>query len=273
VSGGGGVSGALAVGTGGTGSSLNDAGTGAAPDAGAPTTEQARSSGCGLQPPALDMSIAVNGASANYIVDPATGYDRNTAYPLIFSFRGANTTAAAFRRYLDLPSSVGAEGIVVNVDCANGAGTWDLQRDEAIFDALLAKLQASYCIDQRRVFVVGHETGAIFASVLACHHNGELRGLASLNGVAPIEMCTNELAVWISQGGADMTRALGRESRDFWVRQNRCDATMTAAVDPSPCVEYLGCEPSYPVRYCEYDGGVDLPSFAANGVWSFLKEL
>jgi polyhydroxybutyrate depolymerase len=174
---------------------------------------------------------------------------------------------------LDLPAAVGSDGIVVNVDCANGAVTWDLQRDPTVFDALLAKIEASYCIDQRRVFVVGHETGAIFASVLACRNGGVLRGLGSLNGVAPMTTCTTGLAVWISQGNADMTRALGRESRDFWVGHNRCDSTMTAPVDPSPCIEYLGCEPANPVRYCEYDGSVDVPDFAANGVWSFLKGL
>jgi poly(3-hydroxybutyrate) depolymerase len=124
--------------------------------------------------------------------------------------------------------------------------------------------------------VVGHETGAIFASVLACQRGGVLRGLGSLNGVAPMAMtCTGEVAVWISQGASDMTRSLGRASRDFWLGQNHCDANpMTAApVDPSPCLELKGCDPRCPVRYCEYDGGIDVPSFAASGVWSFLKGL
>lgn len=275
VSGGGGVSGGLAVGMSGTGASsgMDNAGTGSPPDAGVPTTGVARSGGCGLQPPASDTSISINGATASYIVDRAPAYDLNTPYPLIFSFRGANTNAAAFRRYLDLPTAVGADGIVVNVDCANGAATWDLQRDQLVFDALLAKIEASYCVDQQRVFVVGHETGAIFASVLACRSGGTLRGLGSLNGVSPMATCNAGLAVWISQGNADMTRMLGRDSRDFWVGHNQCDLTMTAPVDPSPCIEYFGCEPANPVRYCEYDGGIDAPDFAATGVWSFFKGL
>jgi predicted esterase len=267
--------GSVAVAMSGTGAapSVDDAGAAPSPDGGAVATGPDRSSGCGLQPPASDTSISINGASTSYLVDLATSYDPNTPYPLVFSFRGANTTAAAFRRYLELPTVVGADGIVVNVDCANGAATWDLQRDRMVFEALLAKLEASYCIDQRRVFVVGHATGAIFASVLACRYGKVLRGLGSLNGVAPMEMCTGELAVWISQGNGDVTRMLGRDSRDFWVNHNQCDASMTAPVDPSPCLEYLGCEQAAPVRYCEYDGGIDLPPFAATGVWSFLKGL
>jgi poly(3-hydroxybutyrate) depolymerase len=189
------------------------------------------------------------------------------------SFRGANVTIAAFRRTLDLPTVVGADGIVVNMDCANGAGMWDLQRDPPVFEALLAKLEASYCIDRRRVFVVGHETGAIFANVLACMHAGVLRGLGSISGVTPQGACTGGLAVWISQGNADMTRMLGRDNRDFWIQQNQCNATMTTPVDPSPCLEYAGCEMGNPVRYCEYTGNQDVPSFAATAVWNFLKAL
>ena len=150
---------------------------------------------------------------------------------------------------------------------------WDLQRDTPVFEALLAKLEASFCIDRRRVFVVGHETGAIFANLLACMHAGTLRGLGSISGVAPQGTCTGSLGVWISQGSSDTTRMLGRADRDFWVKQNQCNAIMSTPVEPSPCLEYLGCEMGGPVRYCEYVGNQDVPSFAAAAVWTFFKGL
>jgi len=252
---------------------VNNAGAAAIPDAGISGLSPDATAGCGMQPPTSATSITVNGATARYIVDLATGYDPMKPYPLVMSFRGANVTVAAFRRTLDLPTVVGAEGIVVNVDCANGAGRWDLQSDPPLFEALLSKLEASYCIDRRRIFVVGHETGAIYANVLACMHAGALRGLGSLSGVAPQGMCTGGLAVWISQGNADTTYMLGKANRDFWVQQNHCDATMSTPVEPSPCLEYVGCELGRPVRYCEYSGNQDVPSFAASAVWSFLKAL
>jgi pimeloyl-ACP methyl ester carboxylesterase len=252
--------------------SVADAGTVSPPDSGAVGTGAEPSVGCGAQPPTSDTSITVGGSSASYVVDRAVGYDPNTPYPLIFSFRGAGTTAEAFRHDLDLPTLVGADGIVVNVDCADGASTWDLRKDATVFEALLTKLEASYCIDQRRVFVVGHETGAIFANALACEYSDVLRGLGSLNGVEPMRACTGGLAVWISQGNADLTRALGRATRDFWLEQNQCNETLSTPVDP-PCFEYTVCDSQYPVRYCEYDGGVDVPSFAAAALWTFLKGL
>lgn len=269
--------GAGAAANGGAGSgpvATNNAGSAAALDAGIPGPIADPSPGCGMQPPTSDTSITVNGATASYIVELATGYDRSKPYPLVMSFRGSNVTTAAFRRTLDLAAVVGADGIVVNVDYANGAGMWDLQRDPMIFDPLLAKLEGSYCIDRRRIFVVGHQTGGIYANVLACMHSDELRGLGSISGVAPTAMCRGGLAVWISQGNADATpRMLGQADRDFWVTQNQCSASASMPVDPSPCIEYAGCATGRPVRYCEYAGNQDVPSFAAAALWNFFKGL
>jgi polyhydroxybutyrate depolymerase len=273
-----GEAGAGAAAGGGAGSeptAVNDAGPAVPPDTGVPAPGAEPSTGCGMQPPlATDSSITVGSSISRYVVNLATGYDRNKPYPLVFSFRGANVSLAAFQRALDLPAVVGADGIVVNVDYANGAGMWDPQRDPAVFEPLLAKLEDSYCIDRLRIFVVGHETGAIFANVLACAHADVLRGLGSISGVSPQGgTCTGPLAVWISQGNADMTRTLGRATREFWIQQSHCDATMSTMVDPSPCLEYAGCEMGSPVRYCEYAGNQEVPSFAAAAVWNFFKAL
>jgi polyhydroxybutyrate depolymerase len=272
---GGAGTGAAAVGGADSGPPIaNDAGPAVPGDAAVPGSGPDPSTGCGMPPPPTsDGSIAVPGSISNYVVALAAGYDQNKPYPLVMSFRGANVSIAAFRRTLDLPASVGADGIVVYLDCANGAGMWDLQRDPQVFDALLAKLEASYCVDRKRVFVVGHETGAIFANVLACTRGGVLRGLGSISGVMPQGTCTGPLAVWISQGNADMTLALGKASRAFWIQQNQCSATLSTPVDPSPCLESVGCASGSPVRYCEYDGNQDVPSFAASAVWNFFKGL
>jgi hypothetical protein len=267
--------GAAAISGAGSGPSVAGAG-GASPPAAVSDPAADPSRGCGTQPPPSNMisTIMASGSTANYFVDLATGYDRNRPYRLVMSFRGPATTMLAFRRALDLPTVVGADGIVVNVDIANGASTWDLQRDQQVFQELLGQLEASLCIDQRRVFVVGHATGAIFASHLACMVSG-LRGFGSINGVTPSRPCLGGLAAWISQGNADMTVSLGQASRDFWAQQNHCNASMSAPVDPKPCLEYMGCEPGDPLRYCEYDGNgtMDVPSFAASGVWNFFKGL
>jgi poly(3-hydroxybutyrate) depolymerase len=254
-------------------SGQDDAGLPPGPDAGVAETVPDPSPGCGTQPATSDSSITINGATANYILDAAANYDSNRPYPLIISLRGAYVTAAAFRRYLDLPAVVAADGIVVNLDCADGAGTWDVQRDVRFFDALLEKIEANYCIDRRRVFVVGHATGAFFANSLVCMRGGVLHGLGSLSGAAPSPACAKRLPVWISQGDADPNVELGKAARDYWVQQNQCNASLSVPVEPAPCLAYQACGKGLAVSYCEYNGTLDLPNFAAAGVWAFLKAL
>ena len=240
--------------------------------AGEPALPMQPSPGCGAAPPTGDGSLQLNGSTASYSVEPASAYDPNRAYPLIVTFRGANVTAAAFRRYLSLSAVVGADGIVVNADCADNGNTWDLQRDLPFFDALIAKLQSQYCIDPRRIYVVGHTTGAVFANAVACLRGGTVRALGSLSGAAPSGMCTGQVAAWVSQGTGDPGLTLGRATRDFWVGRNACSTSMSA-VEPAPCVEFAGCAAGAVVRYCEYDGDLGVPAFATAGLWSFFKTL
>jgi poly(3-hydroxybutyrate) depolymerase len=141
-------------------------------------------------------------------------------------------------------------------------------------DALLSKLEAAYCIDQDRVFAVGQGTGALLVTMLGCVRGDVLRGVAPLSGAPPPGGCVGEPAVWIMQASADpSTFGIGRANRDFWADRNGCDVTLPGSVAPPPCVEYAGCDVGSPVRYCEYDGDLALPSSAAGGVWSFFKGL
>lgn len=232
------------------------------------------SSGCGIDPPADDSDIVVDSMRATYLVDLATGYDKRRAYPLVMAFHGAGVTADAFRGYLNLPPVTGADAILVHPNCSNDAPTWDMQRDTQVFDALVKKLESEYCIDTSRVFIAGHGSGAFFVSALGCLRGASLRGIASLSGGPPSGTCAGEPAVWMTQGNADMSVQSGRSNRSFWAKHNHCDdISMSVPVDPAPCVEYLGCDDGFPVRYCEYDGNLDLPSFAASGLWGFFKQL
>jgi polyhydroxybutyrate depolymerase len=249
------------------------AGAAAVSGAGGSGSAAQPSNGCGMTPPAADASIQVNGATGSYILDLPSGYDRNRAYPLLISLRGANVTTQAFRTYLNLSSAVGSDAIVAIPDCLGAASTWDVTRDGPYIEALLTHLESSYCLDQHRIFVAGHATGGVFASALGCTLGNELRGIAPLSASPPTGTCQGELAVWMSLGNADTGVAMGRMNRDFWVKENHCNASMSTPVDPSPCIEYAGCDATFPVRYCEYNGDLNLPSFAAAGIWEFFKSL
>jgi poly(3-hydroxybutyrate) depolymerase len=250
---------------GGGGAGVAGAGNSASPGLGSP--------GCGAEPPASDTTIQVAGQSASYIVELPANYEKARPYPLVLAFAGANVTAEQFRGQLDLPQAAGANAIVVYLNCLGDASSWNVQRDVPLFDALLAQTSARYCVDQRRVYAAGDGIGGYFASALGCLRGDKLRAVAAVApGVPPSYTCQGEVAVWIAQGAADtpISLANGRNTRDFWATKNACDTTMTAAVEPSPCVEFTGCHPGFAVRYCEYVATPGLPSFAASAMWRFF---
>jgi hypothetical protein len=260
---------------GGAGMADADGGGGSIADAGSgePGRVTRMSVGCGLPPPSMDTSIQVGGMRGSYLVDLPIPYDNSRPYPLIMAFRGAGVTAEQFRGYLDLPPAVGSDAIVVNLNCLNEATTWDVARDLPLFDQLLTKLESSYCVDELRVFAAGHGSGGFFTSTLGCMRADKLRGIAAMSAGPPPSMCSGDLAVWITQGNADTMLGAGRANRDYWAGRNGCDIATSIPVDPNPCVEYAGCNAGFAVRYCEYDGDLGLPAFAATGLWEFFKGL
>jgi poly(3-hydroxybutyrate) depolymerase len=243
-----------------------------------------KSSGCGKEPPAAPAtSVDFNGVARTIIVDVPQGYDKNRAYPLVFSWHGAGVSVDMFRGYLNIPAAVGADGLVVSLETATGSsGQWDYTNDPKFFDALVDKFESEYCIDKHRLFSTGHSMGGMFNHYLACNRANVLRGGAPLAASPQAGMqCVGKLAIWYSQGESDVV-GNGPTTRDFWVQNNGCDGSKGTPVSPSPCegnsytctcTDYtVGCAET-PVRYCTFPGGHEIPTFIGPGVWSFFKGL
>ncbi|MEY4577367.1 MAG: hypothetical protein RL701_2070 [Pseudomonadota bacterium] len=249
---------------------------GAAAGAGGSSAASRSSTGCGKEPAPTDASILVNGLRASYLVDLPVDYDKTRAYPLVLAFRADDTTPDAFRKALNLAAVTGADAIAVYPNCLDDAAAWDNQRDLPLFDPLLSKLKASYCVDLDRMFVLGQGAGAALATAVGCFYGDELRATAPLSSAQPPGGCVGKPAAWIMQANGDpMTSlGLGRANRDYWATHNGCNVRMSTPIDPMPCVTYAGCDANAPVCYCEYDGdSAAVPSFAASGIWRFFKGL
>jgi polyhydroxybutyrate depolymerase len=234
------------------------------------------SAGCGSDPVSPDDSIDISGMRASYILELPPAYDKTHAYPLLLAFRREGTSVEAFRASLNLALAVGDDAVVVYPNSPGDAATWDIQRDLPLVDALLAKFAASYCIDQDRVFAIGAGQAALLVNAFACVRSDTLRGVAPLAAVlAPAQgVCPGKAAVWLMQGSAEpSTMMFGNDNRDYWVNRNGCDASTPMAVAPAPCVAYAGCDPGFPVRFCAYDPGPELPSFTASAIWDFFSAL
>lgn len=215
------------------------------------------------------------GSPSEYLIDLPASYDGNRPYPLVLAFRGTPENAEMFRTTLNFGLVAGDETIIVHPETANGAPFWRAPDDVGLFETLLSHLLESYCIDTTQVFAMGYAQGGWLVSAFACQHGHRLRGAALFAGTKAAAPCQSPVAMLVVQGTADMQYSLsnGRETRDFWAALARCDTTQAVPLQGSPCVDYGACTQGAPVRYCEFVGGHELPSFAAAATWRFFSAL
>jgi poly(3-hydroxybutyrate) depolymerase len=259
--------------------------------------------GCGVTGAATGVlsaqTITVGDRERTYVLSVPKTYSDGTPLPLVFAWHGMGGTGTMARQYFGIESASNNGAIFVYPDGlptggGDGGTGWDLSTtgiDFAFFDALLAKLSASYCIDRNRVFSAGHSFGAMITNYLGCYRGDVLRAIAPVAGMPPSAFgrgtvtCVGQVGAIIIHGENDTTvdyTTGGIASRDFWAKANGCATSPEPiAITPSACVEYQGCQPDLPLVWCVHtqghnwpttrncgDGGICFDGGAA--VWAFF---
>jgi polyhydroxybutyrate depolymerase len=252
-----------------------DAGARAAVDSGADSGAEAgtRSVGCGVAPQQLVAQYikhteVVTGVSPAYAADytnrfywlrlPA-GYDPDRAYPTVFIGPGCGESG---QTPIPIQAASGSDAILVGLNGFEDCFTHDTADTPELpyFDATLAAVEASACVDTSRVFVMGFSSGAWLTSYLGCARGNVLRGQASIGGGLPPlpPTCTGPIpAMYVTDTDdnknppASVMMALARV-----LATNGCgaDTEPYEAGVPSPCVQYKGCTPGFPVVFCQTSG-------------------
>lgn len=234
------------------------------------------------------VSIDVHGHSRYFDIVAPTG-DAATAHPLVFVFHGGGGQPEDARAALDFPSIPGAAERAVFVYPAGNDGNWDLDSapehndDIAFFDAMVASLTASYCIDRSRIFATGASMGGYFSNQLGCRRGDVLRAIAPHAGGGPFGAdheyddsgslrCNGKpVAAMVFHGADDddVSVSEGLASVNEWRSRNAC-SSRKQSVAPQPCVAYDGCQ--NPVVWCRIPGlGHDVWSQGAQATWDFFS--
>jgi hypothetical protein len=128
------------------------------------------------------------------------------------------------------------------------------------FDAVVAEVEAHYCIDKGKIFVAGTSSGGWFSNYLGCARGNVIRGIAPDSGGIPVDHppCTGGAGVIEFPGDAAVKKdSMGREigmalARDLFIKANGCSMTPTPMkFGNDTCDFYGGCDS--PVVWC---GGV-----------------
>ncbi len=201
--------------------------------------------------------------------------------PVVFAFHGMGSNGNEFRgwmTWIGLESSAVGPTVFVYPDAlvgSNGQTGWEDAngRDTALFDALLAKIEAEACVNESRVFVMGFSYGGFMSNNLGCHRAGVVRAVAPLSGFGPPGTCNGQkVAVWMATGDQDSLLPQSIGARDRFVAIDQCTSS-TTGVAPSPCVAYSGCAEGSPVVWCQFSGVHEVQSWEAPALMHFFDAL
>jgi polyhydroxybutyrate depolymerase len=225
------------------------------------------SAGCGKAPPRVaPASVAVDGLQRDFITAIPKAYDRRVPHDLILAFHGLTNSNAEVRRYYDLERHAQRPTVFVypsGLPAGGGRRSWSdpgdpaaALRDYALFDAIVARFEAAYCIDRGRVFAVGHSLGAWFVNSLGCARGGNLRATGTVGGGVSRSECTGPVAAVVVHNPKDrlVDFAHGEEVRDLLLRRNG----LAQPGQPVPgagdfnCVRYGGADHRNPVLWCPH---------------------
>lgn len=250
--------------------------------------------GCAIAPRGTGTfaarTLTAAGKSRTYHLSVPGGAPPKQALPLVFVLHGATDTAPEnMRDWFGVEGKMTTPSLAVyplalartRSDGTGGLVTrWDLSGNDdlAFFDAMLAEIEAQYCVDRAHVFVTGFSSGGNFSQHLACERQKDVKGMAVVAGPGPFsDACGGAVPVWMTHDKKDdaLPVADARSSRDFWAAQNGCKTAMWSAVSGrSECQRNTSCPAGEPLVYCETSGvGHDVPGFAVDEIGTFFSGL
>jgi polyhydroxybutyrate depolymerase len=252
---------------------------------GAPSA-MARPGGCGTAPPQQPgtselHTIGSGGRDRTYQLHLPPDYDAARPWPLVLVYHGRGNTGAGteeFSKLSTLPAIVAYPNGVI------GQGDGDRQAwqgapysasgvdDLAFTHDLLDHLEASLCVDERRVYATGKSNGAGFTAILACRAAERIAAIAPVAGafygtgeppcdpsrpVPVIEFHGTADATIPYPGDADRGLPAITDWVAAWAQRDGCHAgPQRETVGPDVTVSrWTGCGRGVQVEHVAVDGG------------------
>jgi poly(3-hydroxybutyrate) depolymerase len=250
----------------------------------------------------------------NYYLKLPASYDGSTPFPVTIAGTACagSETAGANGDYSVPSEKMNVENGAIKISqsyvasnavssCVGFADGFTNSPEPAYLHAVIAEVEAKYCVDTSKVFINGFDAGAFQAVTAGCTNSAELRafGVQIGGGLrlhhAPCD--GHPIAAMFVVGTQDTAEPIGplttpvndssgsAPARDELLARNGCTGTDTAPWNPTypKCVTYTGCPAAYPVVWCPLDVphisgsvGADaalVPTYRTQGLWDFYTSL
>lgn len=246
-----------------------------------------KSAGCGIASPLKTgtFSETVDGTARKWMLDVPSNYDGTKPYRLIFVWHplGGNGSQIVSGGYNGLKSLSNGEAIFATADGLNGSnseasgtGWWNKNNgDMKLVQTMLDKINAGLCVDQERIFTTGFSFGGMMSYTLPFVFD-IFRATAPCSGKEGVIDYTAKysrtIPIMAFHGNNDtfVKTALGKAFFDkYRTTRNHC-GDQTKPVDPSPCVQYQGCDS--PTTWCEFSGAHETWSQEPQAIWKFFSQ-
>ena len=227
-------------------------------------------------------TIDVGGTSREYILKLPDDYTPTKPYKLIFGWhwRGGKAADVAtggtvgLGNYYGLDALADGSAIFVSPEGIDQGWANTNGRDITFLKAMLERFEGELCIDLDRIFSAGFSFGGMMSFAIACEMGDVFRAIAPMSG-ATYSGCGNgnaPIALFGTHGLSDdvVPIADGRAALREVLDRNHC-SDETSPTTPSPCVTYQGCDPGYPVTWCEFEGGHAPQRWSPQPVWDFFS--
>jgi len=222
-----------------------------------------------------------------------SNYNPNTAYPIVFLWHGASTTAqmyigGGFIAYYGIRTGfpnaiyVAAQGLPSTAGGTDYGWANTNGQDVNFTKAMIDSLESNYCVDKSRLFSTGFSYGGIMSLTLGCQMPDVFRAIGVMSGAAfgGINSCVKKpIPAWFTHGDADPTLNIsgGQSARDGLIQRNGCDTTnvQTATMSDgiTTCTIYNVCTSGDPVVWCPVPGEThQIPGFAGSEIAKFFLQ-
>jgi poly(3-hydroxybutyrate) depolymerase len=225
-------------------------------------------------------SLMSSGQSRDFYTYLPANYDSKKAYPTIFAFTPCGGSGNPSSN-VPIQNESKDQAIIISPQSKGSCYENQIRNSPELpfFDDTLKYAEDNYCVDENRIFAIGHSAGSWMAIILGCERADVVRAHAQVSGGLPIfekpSDCRGSVASLYLHDTTDGSNTVngGYAARDRSVRMNQCDDS-TTPWDPAPCKAYQDCKPGYPVVWCETTGkGHDRQDDLAPGAfWKFFQQ-
>jgi poly(3-hydroxybutyrate) depolymerase len=250
--------------------------------------------GCGTQSPQtgiFNLTTTDGSISRQFLVQVPADYTNTKAYALTFVYHGLNGNSSVSSSWGLQNSPGAAESSIFVFPNSNGSG-WDDSHgghDMTYFDNMVKQVEATYCIDTKRVFAAGFSWGGDFVTALTVTRGNVLRA-AAVNSATyefgnysdyrthidyPYQTATHPAVRFEHAIGGDSfyPAPLFATTSALFQHLNSCSSTSTpypSTTTSMTCESYNSC--TNQVIECPFNANLGhvLPPNWATDTWSFF---